>query len=68
VEATDRQTGERFAAIVDFSRAGGRLPAFSSHDPVVEAERTRMKRPSWDVAAHVLTVTGVVGTVPAAPR
>ncbi|MDR2858264.1 MAG: hypothetical protein LBV50_10520 [Novosphingobium sp.] len=56
----DRRTGEVFDAVVDFSRVGER-PA-SRNDLIIEASRTRIKRPHGGPSYDAITITRIVRT------
>ncbi len=64
-EVTDRQTGERFNAVVDLS--GIPNPPSSSNDLLAEARRVRRDRPNGGGAYETLTITRIIKAVPSVP-
>jgi len=62
-EVTDRQTGEHFVAVAEFS--GLAVPPPGSADLVAEGRRVKLNRPSGDGTYEVLTITAIISTTPA---
>ena len=62
----DRQTGERFHAVVDFSGIATRPSPFAS-DLLAEGERRREVYPGGGGGYDLFILTAIVGTVPVAP-
>jgi hypothetical protein len=64
-QVTDRRSGEKFYAVVDFSRIGTIRPA-SPHDLLAKARRARCQHPDGDGNYELLTVSSIVETTSAA--
>jgi len=64
-EVTDRQTGEKFVAVGDFSQISGNRPGAA--DVIAEARKVQRQRPNGGGNYVVLIVTAIISTTPTIP-